>query len=79
MIYHEYFLAKRDAEREVEKATCVASGTNATAEMKHEQAVKEELAKRLSKLHYGIIEKQVKQLKAHRCALDTDFNFIKNA
>jgi hypothetical protein len=79
VIYHEYFLAKRNAERAVERATCVANGTNATAAMKQEQAVKEELAKRLSKLHYGIIEKQVKQLKAHRCALDTDTNFIKNA
>ena len=48
-------------------------------QVEHEQAVKEELAKQLSKLNYGIIEKQVKQLKAHRCALDTDFNFIKNA
>jgi hypothetical protein len=25
--------------------------------------------KRLSKLHYGIIEKPVKEIKAHQCAL----------
>ena len=78
VIYNEYFLAKRNAEREVEEARQVASGTG---DVKRDEqiALKEEMAKRLSKLHYGIIEKQVKQLKAHRCALDTDTKFIKNA
>jgi hypothetical protein len=74
VIYNEYFLVKRKAERELEEARQVASSTN-----KRQIELKELVAKRLSKLHYGIIEKQVKQLKAHRCTLDTDTNFIKNA
>jgi hypothetical protein len=81
VIYNEYFLVKRKAEREVEKARQVESSMDAMVERKRNEqiALKEEIAKRLSKLHYGIIEKQVKQLKAHRCALDTDTNFIKTA
>ena len=75
VIYNEYFLVKRKAERELEEVRRVArSSTN-----KRQIELKELVAKRLSKLHNGIIEKQVKQLKAHRCTLDTDTNFIKNA
>jgi hypothetical protein len=76
LIYHEYFLAKREAEKEAKEAKV---DDNATAEKKIAQKIKEEVVKRLSKHHYSIIEKQVKAIKAHRCALDTDFNFIKNA
>jgi hypothetical protein len=76
VIYHEFFLAKQAAEEEAKEASIDESATNVK---KKEQKIKEEAVKRLSKHHYSIIEKQVKAMKAHRCALDTDFNFIKNA
>jgi hypothetical protein len=76
VIYHEYFLAKRAAEKEVKEAEV---DKNETDEKKEEHKVKQEVVKRLSKHHYSIIEKQVKQLKSHRCALDTDFKFINTA
>ena len=80
LIYHEYFRVKRETEREIEQARQVVTTNSEALKEKNKQiALKEEMAKRLSKLNYGIIEKQVKEIKAHRCALDTDFNFIKNA
>ncbi len=39
----------------------------------------EKLDHNLLKHHYTIIEKQAKELKAHRCALDTDFKFIRES
>ena len=68
MVYREYF---RELDDEAQEEAATSDPENPSPGSKR-KAVKMEGEKH----HYAIIERQVKAVKAHRCALDIDHKFI---